>query len=228
MRGKMELNSKDKSFISWLLLLILTLSGGLMDAYSYVNRGNVFSNAQTGNLILLGINISIGNFNNMIIYLCPILSFVVGILLAVFLKNKFHKKGFYFEVIVISLEIIIMLISMFIPQTLNIVCTSLLSLACGLQVETFRSFHQHSIATTMCIGNLRAGTESFAEFFDKKDLKYLKDSLLYFTIVFVFVLGAVLGYFLVKWFANYAIGFSGILLLMNLILILMKNKAIID
>ena len=30
--------------------IILALSGGFMDAYSYLERGNVFANAQTGNL----------------------------------------------------------------------------------------------------------------------------------------------------------------------------------
>ena len=32
--------------------IILALSGGFMDAYSYLERGNVFANAQTGNLLL--------------------------------------------------------------------------------------------------------------------------------------------------------------------------------
>ena len=31
---------------------ILALSGGFMDAYSYMERGEVFANAQTGNMLL--------------------------------------------------------------------------------------------------------------------------------------------------------------------------------
>lgn len=37
-----------------LVMLVLTLSGGLQDAYSYFVRGRVFANAQTGNIVLLG------------------------------------------------------------------------------------------------------------------------------------------------------------------------------
>ena len=33
---------------------LLTLSGGLQDAYTYLRRGRVFANAQTGNIVLLG------------------------------------------------------------------------------------------------------------------------------------------------------------------------------
>lgn len=32
---------------------LLAISGGMMDAYSYIMRGHVFANAQTGNMLLL-------------------------------------------------------------------------------------------------------------------------------------------------------------------------------
>ena len=36
--------------------IVLALAGGFMDAYSYMCRDGVFANAQTGNMLLLGIN----------------------------------------------------------------------------------------------------------------------------------------------------------------------------
>lgn len=42
--------------------LILALSGGCMDAYSYLYRGEVFANAQTGNMLLFGVNAAGGDF----------------------------------------------------------------------------------------------------------------------------------------------------------------------
>ena len=41
--------------------ILLALSGGLMDAYSYIVRDRVFANAQTGNMLLFGVNLSEGN-----------------------------------------------------------------------------------------------------------------------------------------------------------------------
>ena len=38
--------------------ILLALSGGLMDAYSYIVRDRVFANAQTGNMLLFGVNLS--------------------------------------------------------------------------------------------------------------------------------------------------------------------------
>ena len=53
-----------------------------MDAYSYLERGNVFANAQTGNLLLFGVNLAEGNYFAMLSYLLPVLAFTLGILLA--------------------------------------------------------------------------------------------------------------------------------------------------
>ena len=50
---------------------ILALSGGFMDAYSYIERGKVFANAQTGNMLLFGVNLSEGNYQTMLNYLFP-------------------------------------------------------------------------------------------------------------------------------------------------------------
>lgn len=37
---------------------ILAVSGGFMDAYSYIQRDQVFANAQTGNILLFGVKLS--------------------------------------------------------------------------------------------------------------------------------------------------------------------------
>ena len=39
---------------SFLMSAFIILSGGLQDAYTYLCRGKVFANAQTGNIVLLG------------------------------------------------------------------------------------------------------------------------------------------------------------------------------
>ena len=46
---------------SVVLVYILAVSGGFMDAYSYMCRGEVFANAQTGNILLMSINLAKGN-----------------------------------------------------------------------------------------------------------------------------------------------------------------------
>ena len=68
--------------------VLLSLSGGFMDAYSYIERGKVFANAQTGNMLLLGVNIAEGHYSLIIHYLFPILAFVIGIALSEWIHIK--------------------------------------------------------------------------------------------------------------------------------------------
>ena len=67
---------------------LLAISGGMMDAYSYIMRGHVFANAQTGNMLLFGVNLSEGNFQTALTYFCPILAFTIGIMLADVFRMK--------------------------------------------------------------------------------------------------------------------------------------------
>ena len=68
--------------------VILAIAGGFMDAYSYMCRGKVFANAQTGNILLLGINISERNWQMALHYLVPVLAFAIGIALADLVKIR--------------------------------------------------------------------------------------------------------------------------------------------
>ena len=47
-----------KASESYLVGLILAAVGGYLDVYTYISRGGVFANAQTGNIVLLAINLA--------------------------------------------------------------------------------------------------------------------------------------------------------------------------
>ena len=49
--------SKRQMSDSLRVAMLLALAGGFLDAYTYVTRGGVFANAQTGNIVLFGINL---------------------------------------------------------------------------------------------------------------------------------------------------------------------------
>ena len=55
--------------------VFLTLSGGFQDAYTYMGRGKVFANAQTGNIVLMATNFCEGDFAKALRYLLPLLAF---------------------------------------------------------------------------------------------------------------------------------------------------------
>lgn len=179
--------------------IVLALAGGFMDAYSYICRDHVFANAQTGNMLLLGINFAEGKWNIALRYLLPVLAFVLGIALAEVIKFKFkNKSSLHWRQMSIAWEVIVLLLVGFIPGSLNLLANSLTSFACGIQVESFRKIHGNGVATTMCIGNIRSATQNICEFFHWGNRENLEKGLLYFGIILCFIIGAVIGNYFIK------------------------------
>lgn len=110
--------------------IILALSGGFMDAYSYLERGNVFANAQTGNLLLFGVNLAEGNYFAMLSYLLPVLAFTLGILLADTVRCL--NIRLHWRQLSVLLEAVILICVAFFPHSLNPLANSLTSFACGI------------------------------------------------------------------------------------------------
>ena len=184
--------------------ILLALSGGLMDAYSYIVRDRVFANAQTGNMLLFGVNLSEGNIRLAIHYLVPVVAFAIGIALAEYVHTRNIEKLHWRQMSVL-LEAVILLGVGFIPTSFNLLANSLTSFACGIQVESFRKIHGNGVATTMCIGNMRSGTQNLCNYLQDRDIENLKKALLYYGIIICFICGAIIGNFFIKIFAEKAI-----------------------
>ena len=191
---------------------LLAISGGLMDAYSYIYRDHVFANAQTGNILLFGVNLSEGNFSEALRYFLPIVSFIIGIALAEVVRYK-EGKRLHWRQTAVLFEAVILAIVAFMPTSCNMAANSLISFACGIQVESFRKIRGNAIATTMCIGNTRSGTQNLCMYFQTKEHEYLHKAWLYYEIILFFVLGAVTGNFCIGLLGGKAILCSSVLLI---------------
>ena len=208
--------------------VILAIAGGFMDAYSYMCRGKVFANAQTGNILLLGINISERNWQMALHYLVPVLAFAIGIALADLVKIRTKDLTLlHWRQISVFCEAVILLSVSFIPQDFNLVANALTSLACGIQVESFRKIHGNGIATTMCIGNLRSGTQNWCDYHYTKNKESAFKGMLYYGIILMFIIGAIIGNAFVKLLAEKAILICAAVLFMAFIMMFVdKEKAL--
>ncbi len=198
---------------------ILALSGGFMDAYTYILRGEVFANAQTGNVILLGISVAEGQFSMIPRYLLPILAFASGIIFSEVIRNRFKNiTAIHWRQLTIIVECLILFAVGFIPLEFNLIANSLVSFSCGIQVQSFRKIHGCQIATTMCIGNLRTGTQAIVDYYHSRKPEDRKKILLYYGTIFIFMIGAIFGNMCVKKFGTAAIWVSSLLTLLGFIM----------
>lgn len=176
-----------------LVMILITLSGGLQDAYTYLIRDHVFANAQTGNIVLLMVSLFDGNFQKAGSYLIPILSFALGIAAAHTLSMKWKCRRLSWRQFIILLEFLLLIAVGFIPLSLSQYANALVSFSCAMQVQSFRRFHGRAYASTMCIGNLRSGMESLSIYCNTKNKDAIVDALHYFGVILTFGIGAGIG-----------------------------------
>lgn len=205
---------------------ILMLTGGFLDAYSYLMRGNVFATAETGNIVLMGINLANGNFGRAGRYLIPIVSYACGIFAAEWIKkNLGNSAKVHWKEGVLWLELLIVLAAGWIPQAGNSAVNCMIAFVCAMQVEAFRKMHGNAFATTMCTGNLRSGTELLSVGLFQKNPEKIRSGLSYYWIDFVFVIGAGISTVVCRFFAEKSIWFCALALFAALAFIQYQKKS---
>ena len=185
---------------------LLAAAGGFLDAYTYLGRGHVFANAQTGNMVLMGMHLFAGKWRESVVYAIPIFAFFLGVYIAEIFKSRFRNNRLHWQQAVLLIEMAVIAGVAFLPaaeydQPANI----LVSFVCALQVESFRRVNGQAFATTMCTGNLRSATELLYLYRTGRDRENLKKSLQYFGIILFFIIGAASGGLLTGLLGIYAV-----------------------
>ena len=202
---------------SFLTAVFLSLSGGLQDAYTYLFRGKVFANAQTGNIVLLSSNIMDGQWDRVLHYLVPLCAFALGVLVAEKMRESFcNMQRLHWRQLVVLGEVLLLFIVGFLPQEQNLLANAIVSFSCAMQVQAFRKVNGYAFASTMCIGNMRSGMQYLYTGLHTKDRAVLRRAMQYFAVIALFAVGAAAGSLLTIHFGNRVIWFCCALLLVSL------------
>lgn len=177
---------------------LLAVAGGFFDAYTYLCRGGVFANAQTGNIVLLGLELAEREWLRALAYLAPILAFALGVVVAEVVKRRGKARqaggaGMHWRQVIVLAEIVLLAVAAFLPQRMDMAVNILISFMCAMQVEAFRKVRGSAFATTMCTGNLRSGTEQLVIWRQTGDANAARKARHYYCIILFFILGAALG-----------------------------------
>ena len=189
------MTTKRQMSETYVVAAILASAGGFLDAYSYLVRGHVFANAQTGNIVLLGMRFFERDWMGCAKYLMPILMFVAGVLLADRLRVRLANSSLHWRQYIIIIEAAVLAAVTYIPVggRYDIIANTLISFVCSLQVESFRKVHSISFATTMCTGNLRTATEHISLYINEKDHEHLSAAMKLYGIIAFFIVGVIIG-----------------------------------
>ena len=202
----------------------LSLSGGLQDAYTYIARGEVFANAQTGNIVLLSQNLFTGNWAKVPHYLVPLVFFALGIAVSEGMRYRFQQaRRIHWRQLVLLEEIVTLFAVGLMPASLNMLANAIVSFSCAMQVQAFRKVNGYAFASTMCIGNLRSGMDSLCSWLVAGNRAARSKAFHYFAIILLFALGAGLGSVALGFCGAKAIWFSCLLLAVSFCLMFLKE-----
>ena len=209
---------------AFITALFLSVSGGLQDVYTYLFRGKVFANAQTGNIVLMSVHAFAGEWGEALRYLVPLCAFALGIFAAEFIRLKLKRmQWLHWRQLVVLFEILLLFVVGFLPQELNLLANSIVSFSCAMQVQAFRKVNGYAFASTMCIGNLRSGMDSLCAWLVGGNAKAFGKAVHYFAIIFLFALGAGIGSVALLPMAGRAIWLSCLLLGVSFCLMFLKE-----
>lgn len=202
--------------------VLLTLSIGILNACTYVTRGHVFASSQSGNLLYLGLDFAKGEFSNVTKYLFPPLMFALGIVIAEHYRTKpnypqWRRTPFLIEITLITL-------ATFLPDSWNALANPVLGLCCGLQSITFRKIRSTPVATIVINGSFQNSIVHLIDYLHLRDHEDAFRALLYFVIVMAYLGGIIIGGLLCPFLGHYVSLVSAGLLLLCCCIALPRHK----
>ncbi|TCF97036.1 DUF1275 family protein [Paraburkholderia strydomiana] len=176
--------------------VLLTLSGGFLDAFTYVGHGGVFANTMTGNVALLGIEVAAGNWAQAARHVPPLVAFVFAVFVVHLLRLDAVTRSIQRPALIcLLLEIVFLAIaSSGLVGASEVWLIPGISFVATLQTLSFTHLENLTYTSVMTTGNLRRAAKRLLEgLIPRYDRTALRDASLLGMAGFSFFAGAVLG-----------------------------------
>ena len=142
--------------------ILLSAAGGFLDAFTWIGHGQVFANAQSGNIVLLGLDIAQFNWLDASRRFLPIIAFVGGVFCADFIRLAIRRGRAQVSVLSLCFEVCFLLLVAITPNgTPDMVVVMGVSFLAAMQGTNFNKFERWSFSSVTMTSNLRRVAQSF-------------------------------------------------------------------
>lgn len=193
----------------WLFHVLIVVAG-FFGAYTYLLRGNVFCNAQTGNVVLMGMALGARKWSEALYYLIPISAYLMGAFVSELLPNPIkHRLPIRWDTLLIAIEMLVVLGLGFVPESAPVQISQVaINFIASMQYNTFRQAEGVPMATTFATNHIRqigVGLAKEVKHFHTKNRSHREKLLQHFEMLMFFLIGAVVGTVLCNIFVGKAI-----------------------
>jgi len=189
---------------------VLIVVAGFYGAFTYLLRGNVFCNAQTGNVVLLGMALGSGHWRGALYYLIPISAYLLGAFFSELLPNPVKKHfSIRWDTTLIAVEMVAVVILGFIPESAPVqISQVLINFIASMQYNTFRQAEGAPMATTFATNHIRQigiGLAAEVRHLRNPNTAHRKKMFRHLKMLVFFISGAIIGTVLCNLFKGRAI-----------------------
>lgn len=195
------------------LALFLTFCAGYVDAYTFIVRGNTLVAGQTGNVVFLSVGLIQQNVSDASAKVMTLFSFMMGVFLLTLYKEKLRiiKK----PILSLIPLAVLSLITGFVPQTVdNIYLVPPLAFCMGLVTTAFGEVSGIAYNNAFMTGNIKRTMLAFGDYFRTKHTPFLREALIFVSLLTSFVLGVVFSAYLTIYYQEKTI--LGVPLMMSI------------
>jgi len=209
----------------WFALLLTTANGSL-DAYTYLTRGGVFANVQTGNIILAALDLSERKLFAALDHFWSTIAFIAGVALAAHIKSgrveRLLPRSLFWTM---GVQVTAMGIIGFVPATVpHSYVTVPISFLAAVQCGLFRNMGDVAYMPVATTGNLMRFVEAGYDGFVEDHAESRRAFRMYAVLITGFTSGAVMGAFASRAWGVHGIWFPTALLLMTLVIFIPRKK----
>jgi uncharacterized membrane protein YoaK (UPF0700 family) len=201
---------------------LLAFIGGYIEAYTWIVH-HVFANAQSANLVFLWVFMTGGEWERAVRYVPPLLAFVVGVVLACWLRWALPQRAARISnLIEIAFLFIVAIVHNRLPELAG---TLGLSLVAAFQTVSFPRVEGWSYNSVMVTSNFRQTIEGFfAGFAGSAEPRPFRRSYVFGMMCIAFGSGAAVGAFATELKRPYSLAVP--VLLLVIVLLLCEQKPV--
>jgi uncharacterized membrane protein YoaK (UPF0700 family) len=192
---------RDEAERSLAVAVPLTLSGGFLDAFTYVGHGHVFANSMTGNVALLGISAASKDWAQALRHVPPLVAFVLAILASAALQAR-SGNGWLRHPAIATLCLELAFVTAAASHLVDVNDAWLIpgiSFTATMQTMAFTHLENLTYTSVMTTGNLRRCMQQLvAGLVPRRDPGALHDAWLLGVVSASFLVGATAGAFMTR------------------------------
>ena len=211
-------NAKTPEYLecekTWVYVLLIA-AAGWFGGYTFIQRGGVFCNAQTANVVLFAIALGKGDIRSALYLLLPISAYFLGAFVSEYLGKSVKRFHFLrWDTLLIGIEIAVIFILGLLPEKApDQICQVTLNFICSMQFNTFRQVEGVSAATTFVTNHIRQVGHFLAKYARHREKEYSARVKLHGGLILSFMAGAAVSTLACRFFAYRSIWGSGLILL---------------